>query len=569
MSGKIIQLVAFGYQDDFISKDPEITFFKIVFKNHTNFSIETMRNTFDGNVDFGNKVNCVVKKNGDLIGFSYIEVTLPALETNGSQVSYCNRIGFRLLKEIELKIGGRTIDKHTSSWLLCWSELSMSQDKKSLLDDMVGINRTITPDNFNNMNTEISNYNINENITLNIPLFFSFCKHPSLAIPLCALKYQNVEISVDLESFNNCLTTGTNNPRGVTESEKSLINMSLYTDYYFVDNAEKTEIITKPHEYLIETVQELTYNVIPGMQKLDLNMKHLIKELVWIIRKDISSTTSNVNFVEYYDGSDNTAEDNSIEFSNSHTTTILNNLISENNIFIDDQTFYVPDGSGDYTEIILTKNTKRINPIIDPSNTEIDASGVVFNTDDIFTDFTSDSEITYIKNNTTAIFKSNNINIKKVKTTNITVNDEILNIAYGDGSDNVIVDGSNYVFENTTIDLTTNDISKGYIVNGTTNNCIEALIRFNDQTKIDLRPGLYYNGIQPYNHHKGNPLLGINCYSFSLYPEQIEPSGVCNFSRLNKKVLEINSAVTGIVTIMGFGYNVLKISSGTGGLLYN
>lgn len=567
MSGKLIQLAAFGFQDEYITNDPEITFFKIVFKNHTNFSIETMRNTFDGNTDFGNTVNCIIKKNGDLIGFTYIEAILPALDTNGSQITYCNRIGYRLLKEVELKLGGRTIDKHTSNWLYCWSELTMSEEKKSILDDIVGINRTITPDNISNMNTEISNYNINENIVLNIPLVFSFCKHPGLAIPLCALEYQNVEISVNIESFNNCLAFGTNNVRGIEETNKSLINMSLYTDYYFIDSTEKQEIKTIPHEYLIETVQEIEQNVLPGKQNINLNMSHLIKELVWIIRKTPSLTEKNINFVEYYDGSDNLAENNSIEFSVSHTSTVLNNLISDNNIFIIDQSFKIPDGSGNYTDITLNTNTKRINPVVDPSSTEIDGSGIVF-TGDIFTDFSTDTQVIFVKNSTNAQFKSNNINIKKIKTTEITVNDETITVPYGDGSDNIIVDGDDYIFEDATIDLTTDNIAKGYVYNGITSTCTEALIRFNDQTRINLRPGLYYNGVQPYQYHTGIPSLGINSFSFALYPEKIEPSGVCNFSRINKKILEINSAVTGKAIVMGLGYNVLKISDGIGGLLY-
>lgn len=568
MSGKNIQLIAIGFQDDFISKNPEITFFHIVYKKKINFSIETMRNTFKGNINFGNEINSTIKKTGDLIGFTYIEAKIPALNTNGSQVTYCNRLGFRLLKEVSLKIGGLIIDKHSSTWLLCWSELSMNDDKKSIINNLVGINNTITPDNLTNINTEISEYNVNEIITLNIPLMFSFCRHPTYAIPLCALKYHNMEIYINLETFQNCLTTGTNNPRGIEQPEQSIISMNLYSDYYFVDSIDKQTLIKSPHEFLIETVQEDTINVTPGIQSIELNMYNLIKELVWVIRKSPTKINNNINFIEYYDGSDNLAENNDIVFSISHTSTSLNNLIHDNNIFIIDQIFKIPDGNGNYVDISVNNTTKRINPTIDLSNENIDASGVTFS-GDIFTDFTSDSEITYVINNQTTKYKSNNINIKKIKTTTIVVNDEIITVPYGNGSDNIIIDGDNYIFEDAIIDLSIINNAKGYVKNGLTNNCIESEIKFNGQNRIENKSALYFNGVQPYQHHTGYPLIGINSYSFCLEPENIAPTGICNFSRIDKKVLNVNSAVTGNITIMGLGYNVLKISEGMGGLAYN
>ena len=212
-----------------------------------------------------------------------------------------------------------------------------------------------------------------------------------------------------------------------------------------------------------------------------------------VIRKTPTNSLTNLNFIEYYDGSDNNAENNDIAFSISHTSTILNNLIKDNNIFIIDQSFKIPNGSGDYVDISITNTTKRVNPTIDSTGENVDASGVIYS-GDIFTDFTSDSEITYIKNNTSAIYKSNNINIKKIKTTLITINDETFEVPYGDGSDNVIVDGDNYIFEDTTIDLSTIDNAKGYVYNGTTNTCIQTEIRINGEKRLNYRPGLYYNG---------------------------------------------------------------------------
>jgi hypothetical protein len=567
MSGKNIQLVAFGAQDTFLFNDPEITFFNTVYKKKCNFSVETIKNVFKGNINFDSEINSKIQKTGDLIGFTYVEAILPPLNTNGSQVTYCNRIGFRLLKEVSLKIGSMTIDKHSSTWLLCWSELTMNNDKQNILNNLVGINRTITPDNITNINNEISDYNANENIILNIPLMFSFCRHPTYAIPLGALSYHDIEIFINLETFQNCLSTGTNNPRDIEQPESSIISMCLYSDYYFIDEIDKKSLIKGPHEFLIETVQENTYKVIPGMQSINLNMFHLIKELVWVIRETPNKTNNNLHFINYYDGSDNLAKDNNIVFSINHTSTSLNNLIKENNIFIIDQTFKIPDSSGNYIDISINNTSQRINPIIDPSGSEIDGSGVTFS-GDIFTNFTSDSEITYILNNNLAKYKSNNINIKKIKTTTITVNNETFEVPYGDGNNNIIVDGDNYILEDTTLDLSTINDAKGYVKNGTINTCVESKIVLNGQDRMELRHGSYFNYVQPYQHHSGNPLIGINVYSFCLNPEDIKPSGVCNFSTIQEKVLKVNSNVNGLITIMGLGYNVLKISGGFGSLLY-
>ena len=111
MTGGIMQLASTGIQNKYISGNPQITFFKIVYKRHTNFSMESIEQTFNGSADFGKKVTCTVSRNGDLMGPCYLEATL-ANDSNN-----CNRVGFQLIKQCELRIGGQMIDRHYSQWL--------------------------------------------------------------------------------------------------------------------------------------------------------------------------------------------------------------------------------------------------------------------------------------------------------------------------------------------------------------------------------------------------------------------------------------------------------------------
>lgn len=565
MSAALMQLVAFGVQDVILVGNPEVTFFKTVYMRHTPFSIETMKQTFDGFVDFGREVHCKIKKNGDFIGHSYIQATLPGLNTPDSQVMYCNRVGYKLLKSVSLKIGGQTIDKHSSTWLYCWSELSMSNEKKSILDDIVGIDNYITPNTITNINNEIDDYNMNTDITLSIPLQFSFCKNINQAIPIVALQYHEIEIVVELEDFVNCLQHNTNNVRGIVEPIKPLKSLALYVDYYYIDTNERKQVVMNPHEYLIETTQELEVPVSVGIQSIPLEFRHPLKELIWVIRRNSSNATLTVNNFIHTSGTP--ATEYEVEYEAVNTSETLNT--SFNNFFINDQTFKIPINENEYRDITLERNFIRNNVTLDNiglNDTNTDGEVNQFNAFN-FTDFTTNSGSVYVVSETEADIKHNDIVLKRINTVNVTIEGEEQEVAANEANQ-VISNGENYHFIDTAVD-TKNTFSSGLIFEGDINTCVSATIKLNGTVRYETRDSLYHNSVQPYQHHSGNPRIGINSYSFAFFPEEIQPSGVCNFSRVDKKVLEVNSAVEGIITIMGFGYNVLRISKGLGGLAYN
>jgi len=173
-----MQLVAYGAQDIYLTGNPQITFFKVVYRRHTNFSIESIQCTFNGSVDFGRKANVTISRNGDLIGPMYLEVKLPRLlqtQDSNTKVQWTNGIGNALVKSVEVEIGGQRIDKHYGEWLDIWSELNVDKNHRDTYNEMVGHDE--------NPNVDNADYER----TLYIPLRFWFNRNPGLALPLIAL----------------------------------------------------------------------------------------------------------------------------------------------------------------------------------------------------------------------------------------------------------------------------------------------------------------------------------------------------------------------------------------------
>ena len=286
MAGALMQLVAYGAQDVYLTAEPTITFWKAVYRRHTNFAMESMEQTFNGNPSFGGKVVCRVSRNGDLMGRSYVQVTLPTL-VNSESDQYVNRVGFRLLKQVELRVGGQMIDRQYATWMHIWSELTHSTEQKSLLNKLVGNTnedgaRSTTP-----VGGDVA-------VTLYVPLLFAFCRHPGLALPLIALQYHEVEIQIDFATLNDCVADG-------TTSTGSLGYCSLWIDYIFLDTEERKEFAQKPHEYLIECVQWQDA-ALSGTtaNSVRLTFNHPTKFITWVVRR---ASPAKDNFTDYTNGS--------------------------------------------------------------------------------------------------------------------------------------------------------------------------------------------------------------------------------------------------------------------------
>ena len=267
----LMQLAAYGEQDIFLTADPQITFWKYIYNKYTNFAIESISQTVSGITNFGNKISCIISKEGDLMWRTYLEVTLPSLNTTNN--TYSNRIGFRLLKQVDLFIGGQKIDTHYSTWMHVWTELTHNTDKKALLDKLVG-NKGIDGLNGDNNNPG----------KLNIPLLFFFCTDIGLALPLIALQYHEIEIIITLETFNNCITDlNINND----VAQQNITDILLWVDYIFLDTDERRAFAQYSHEYLIEILQKDEQSISPnGSSFVDLTFNHPTKLLAFVLRDE-------------------------------------------------------------------------------------------------------------------------------------------------------------------------------------------------------------------------------------------------------------------------------------------
>jgi hypothetical protein len=266
MGGGLMQLVAYGAQDVYLTGDPEITFFKAIYRRHTNFSVESIAQVFNGTTGFGRKATVTVSRNGDLITNTVLEVKLPALPVG---YKWNNNIGHNLIEEVELEIGGQRIDRHYGEWLDIWSELSTPEAKKGMFDSEM-IRRV----------SDLSS-TTSEATTLYIPLQFFFNRNHGLALPLIALQYHEVKINFTFAKISDlCHGSG-----ALSVDDPS---MSLYIDYVYLDTDERKRFAQSQHELLIEQLQFTGDETPVENGSYRLNFNHPVKELVWVVTQPVS-----------------------------------------------------------------------------------------------------------------------------------------------------------------------------------------------------------------------------------------------------------------------------------------
>lgn len=265
-----MQLVAYGAQDIYLTGNPQVTFFKVVYRRHTNFALESIEQTFSGSVDFGRKITATISRNGDLIHKCYLQLDLPTLNGTGTQ-AWVRNIGHVLIKDVDIEIGGQRIDRHYGQWLHIWQELTQTKEHEDGFNVMIGNTTTLT--------TEAASI---PQSTLYIPLQFWFNRHVGLALPLIALQYHEVKINIEFRPFSECHVSSS----GVVTSP-TLSNASLWVDYIYLDTDERRQFAQIAHEYLIEELQFTgaeSFSQTSARQRLNFN--HPSKELIWVAQLD-------------------------------------------------------------------------------------------------------------------------------------------------------------------------------------------------------------------------------------------------------------------------------------------
>ena len=285
--GGLLQLVAMGKQDVFLTGNPQVTWFKMVYRRYTNFSTESSIIQFDNQADFGRRLTTLIPRKGDLLGPMWLEIQLPAIydSVTGNPVSYTNAIGHALIQEISLEIGEQEIDKQTGEWMEIWSNHTITQDKLQGWNNMIG--KTTGASQGNATSDSVNMYGP---LYLYVPLRFWFCKNPGLALPLIALQYHPVRINITLSPLQKLfvLTNG-RVPCDTTVKAASITAMTMYGDFVHLDIEERRRFVANSHEYLIEQVQYTPSQSIDqtaSTVQIPMEFNHPLKELFWVIQRE-------------------------------------------------------------------------------------------------------------------------------------------------------------------------------------------------------------------------------------------------------------------------------------------
>jgi hypothetical protein len=612
MGGGLMQLVAYGAQDVYLTGNPQITFWKVTYRRYTNFAIESIEQTFNGQADFGRRVTCVISRNGDLAYRTYLQVTLPEINQYmgnstslalGQQSVYARWLDFpgeQIIAQVEVEIGGQRIDRQYGDWMHIWNQLTMTAEQERAYFKMVG-NTTqmtfITDPSFSDVDGPCDSAaprqvcaprNALPETTLYIPFQFWFNNNPGLALPLIALQYHEVKINLDLRPIDECLwavttlscnSNGSNPntqlPIGSTVAatiayNQSLVAASLYVDYVFLDTDERRRFAQNPHEYLISQLQFTgDESVGSSSNKIKLNFNHPVKELIWVVQPD-----QNVDYCSsllcdallfkvlgaqpfnYTDAID--ALPNAIHAFGGPNEVTAGNYIDARGLFEDagaedawtpsNFTGYWNGPNDPYNQPNLGGANVPINTNLANNNASLEAAlaGIgVGNVNGI-----TGAQIPVSRGNGYGGYGAQPVNLTQ---TNHNANSSVS-------------DAGTFVLSETSLDMHC----------WGQNPVVVAKLQLNGQDRFSEREGSYFSWVQPFQCHTRAPDEGINVYSFALRPEEHQPSGTCNFSRIDNATLQLvlsNATVEGTKTakvrVYATNYNVLRIMSGMGGLAYS
>lgn len=475
-----MQLVAYGAQDLYLTGEPEITFFKSLYKRHTNFSCEAIEQTFNGQVGYGKRVSCTISRNGDLITNMYLEVVMKADGATWFPVE-------ALVKEVELEIGGQKIDRHYSDWFRIYDELFRAGTQKNAYFRMTNF-----PHEDQIKGTEITR-------RLYLPLIFFFNKEPGMALPLIALQFHEVKLHF---TFANASEID-----GIVPGD---LDATLFVDYVYLDTEERKRFASANHEMLIEQLQftgneSIILSSAKQQKNIRLNFNHPVKYLAWVVKGDKHGIYNNSHAFPWsadLSGNVDIAED---QIDASATLAYMRSVPRTS-----------PLSEADILALIATNGAEV-------------AGGV---------SASAEQRADYLRNRQFAFT--------------------------GEGS----------------------YIDDAYAP------LYEAKLQLNGHDRFSARKGSYFNQLQAYQCNQTLPAAGIYMYSFALEPRKHQPTGTCNFSRIDNATLQLTfketkDTVTNAknveteertvanrynlrdIKVYAVNYNVLRIMSGMGGLAFS
>jgi hypothetical protein len=582
MGGGLMQLVAYGAQDIYLTGNPQITFFKVVYRRHTNFSMEAIQQTIDGSSQLGTSASSgsvTISRNGDLVHKIYI---------TSSTAGIIN--GDALISDVELEIGGQKIDKHYTEWNQIWNELSTPSSKASGLKSM---KCCVSP--HNQLSHGSGGTSANRGVGMvQLPLNFWFCRNPGLALPLIALQYHEVKLKIKWG-------TDSSTSAGTTASCK------VFCDYIYLDTDERRRFAQVSHEYLIEQLQVQSAS---NSNSQALNFNHPVKELIWTSAEGNNYGTAKL----ILNGHDRFSAQEEEYFQlrqpyDHHTTVPVNNLPASwhigtntaSNTVISKGHLIHTDSQGLAAAVCTTTSLTwvKVNDTTEVVNYTPTNEGIA-NANNEASCFIIGAldNVSGIKPNSLRIGDSHQITITNADTgktsqhTGIVGNVFLSDAASYDTKAEVSgVNGPLNLGSEATEATLVSGAGAAQITAGTGGAimvCYENTISFStvdgfgNQSAFFLDSGNDFTEITNLTAHLGDPTVSngheagtslltkkINVYSFALKPEEHQPSGTCNFSRIDNAKLNTNLALATGDNIYAVNYNVLRIMSGMGGLAYS
>ncbi len=524
MAGGLMQLVAYGAQDVYLTGNPQITFWKVVYRRHTNFAVESIEQVFNGTGDFGKKVVCQIQRNGDLITKMFLRVVLPALSAG---LSWTPKVGHAMIKTAELNIGGTPIDKHYGDWMNVWYELARKFAHDRGYDIMIGNTKELTCSTVGTAQA-----------TLYIPLYFFCCRNDGLALPLIATQYHDTRVEIEFQPVNQLLC-GT---AATASASASMVSCSLFVDYVYLDSEERKKFAQASHEYLIEQVQFTgAESVTSKNAKFRLSYNHPCKALYWNIQQNKYLNTNGSNkFLAW-----NPKDWEAMRVQATKRAALAWGTLT----------------NGVYTKGALTGSWADALAAARVAGPDVSGSDVSGNDVDNLVVLGTPLPDWFISATVDEIKAGLGFTGNRANT--------------GDGAadqDIIVRQWDNY----------------GVFLNRTVNPVEAVLLQLNGQERMSKRDGNYFNYVMPWQCHSNTPCDGLNMFSFALNPEEHQPSGTCNMSRIDNATLNIDfissvsyATATSIASwtvsvasdakcnIYATNYNVLRIMSGMAGLAYS
>lgn len=496
MGGGLLQLVSDGEYNDYILGNPQITFFKSVYRRHTNFAIECVEQMISGSrvtENTNTEGDVTISKSADLL--SRIYITCPQT-TQGIN-------GYELVDTAEIIVGGALIDKQTSEWNKVWNELTTPLSKADGLKYMTG--------GFNSTNIPGTDQS-----KIIFPLNFWFCRNNGLALPLISLQYHDIKLKLKW-GINSDINRDGDTSRGS--------NCEVWTDLIFLDQGERERFAESTHEYLIEQLQIVDSSLESPSLKFRINsVNHFVKELIWVEGNTGNDKITTEKFNLHMNGIERFSEREK-EYFTLNQPMLYHTCIPGFNIKEKESPTLLSTHLSVGTSDLNTSNIYN-NGVID-----ID-SGIITLSSNSGT-IPKIGDIVMIRESTpsTTVVQSTDspFTVSSVTSTQVGPIISTVTAVNSDG---------------TSITLSSNNIN----------------VSSNFQVHIIARS---FNPKSRCSDYSKN----IYVYSFSLNPEEHQPSGICNFTRLDDIKLSLDSSKT-IDKIYAVNYNVMRIANGLGALVY-